>query len=177
MDSQKSWGKSLVILTIIVVSFVVGMFFTRLTVEAKHSYHSQMKAKEVALKIAKENNLKQIKLDKKVKLVAQKDKKKWLTDEEAKKADSLMKRSDCIACHNPAVPTVLAPQFGDIAKKYAGADEKVIKTLVLKVQKGGKGNWQPKYVGLMTPHEKFLDGEKMTKKHIELMVKRVLDAK
>ena len=184
MNQQESWGKGLVILTIIIVTIITVTFFTRLTAEAKHSYHVQIKAKEEALKRTKlkekaeKEKLSQAKIKEQQQAVSNDSQKMWLTLEQGKKADALMKRSDCISCHNPAAPSIIAPQFNTIAKRYKNADKKVIAQLVAKIRKGGNGNWQPKYVGIMTPHTQFLDnGEKMTDEHIELMVKRILDSK
>ena len=55
----------------------------------------------------------------------------------AQEAQEIMKKSDCLACHQPD-QKVVGPAFKDIAAKYSVGD---IPKLVLKVKTGGAGNW------------------------------------
>jgi cytochrome c551/c552 len=56
-----------------------------------------------------------------------------------KVAESLMKKSDCFACHQ-VKRKVVGPAYIDVAKKYKGQKDAVA-TLVKKVKQGGSGNW------------------------------------
>ena len=184
-EEPKSWGKGLVFITILIALVIVFLFFSRLALSAKHSYQAQYKAKTIATEkqqkkqpqvkvkpiVKKQAGAKSATKKEQAKAEVMGENKNLLSKEEAKKADALMKGSDCIVCHNPALVTVIAPQFADIAKRYKNANAQLIKQLADKVRKGGNGNWQPKYVGVMTPHPNFTDEQ------LELMVKRVLDTK
>jgi cytochrome c len=56
-------------------------------------------------------------------------------------AEEWMKtRADCFTCHAVSVKNV-GPAYKDVAKKYAGANDALVKKLVLKVKQGGSGNW------------------------------------
>lgn len=55
----------------------------------------------------------------------------------AEEAQSLMKKTDCMACHQPEVK-VVGPSFKEIAARYGEAD---IPKLVQKIKLGGAGNW------------------------------------
>lgn len=54
-------------------------------------------------------------------------------------AESLMKKSDCFACHS-VKKKIVGPAYADVAKKYKGDKEAVAK-LTKKVKEGGSGNW------------------------------------
>src|SRR3954470_12589731 len=55
----------------------------------------------------------------------------------AQEGQDLIKKSDCMACHQPDVK-VVGPSFREIAGKYGPAD---IPKLVAKVKQGGAGSW------------------------------------
>lgn len=48
--------------------------------------------------------------------------------------------SDCFSCHDVKMKKI-GPAYADVAKRYAGAGEAQIQTLVKKVKDGGQGNW------------------------------------
>lgn len=52
----------------------------------------------------------------------------------------MRKSSDCFSCH-AVNKKVTGPAYLDVAKKYPGASDAVVKTLVSKVKMGGSGNW------------------------------------
>lgn len=61
----------------------------------------------------------------------------------------LAKKSGCLACHAED-RKVIGPSFKDVAEKYKGhAGAKA--TLVEKVKKGGKGNWNAVTGGVSMP--------------------------
>jgi cytochrome c len=53
---------------------------------------------------------------------------------------ALVKSNDCLSCH-AVNRKVVGPAYMDVAKKYHGASEAQIQTLVKKVKSGGSGNW------------------------------------
>jgi cytochrome c len=60
---------------------------------------------------------------------------------DAKKADDLMKKAACNACHAIDKKGV-GPAYKDVAKKYKG-DAAAPASLASKVRKGGQGVWGP----------------------------------
>ncbi|MBI5430486.1 MAG: c-type cytochrome [Nitrosomonadales bacterium] len=52
---------------------------------------------------------------------------------------ALAKKMNCTACH-AIDKKVVGPAWADVAKKYKG-DAKAMDALVVKVSKGGSGNW------------------------------------
>ena len=54
--------------------------------------------------------------------------------------DWMKSRADCFTCHAVKLKNV-GPAYIDVAKKYAGASDAQVKTLVQKVKLGGAGNW------------------------------------
>lgn len=77
--------------------------------------------------------------------------------------EALVKKSDCLTCHQPA-HKVVGPAYQDVAKKYKGQPGIVAK-LVKKVKAGGSGVWGQVP---MVPHPQLSDAD-LTK-----MVKWVL---
>ena len=71
---------------------------------------------------------------------------------DAAKAQTLMKGSDCMACHAEATKLV-GPSYKDIGKKYHG-DAGAVDKLVKKVKAGGSGAWG---AIPMTPHPALKD--------------------
>ncbi len=63
--------------------------------------------------------------------------------------------SDCFACH-AVDQTLVGPSFAEIAKRYAGEGQAVVKQLVEKVREGGSGNWGDVP---MTPHPQLSDAD------------------
>ncbi len=55
--------------------------------------------------------------------------------------DALAKKHNCLACHQVDKKSV-GPSYKDIAKKYKGQADAVVK-LSEKVKKGGSGAWGP----------------------------------
>lgn len=58
---------------------------------------------------------------------------------EAKAAEGLLKKHNCIACHQ-VDKKVVGPAYKDVAKKYKGQKDIAAK-LAEKVKKGGQGVW------------------------------------
>lgn len=77
--------------------------------------------------------------------------------------EALVKKSDCLACHQPN-RKVVGPSYMDVAKKYKGKSGAVA-DLVKKVKKGGAGVWGQVP---MSAHPTLADAD------IEKMVKWVL---
>ncbi len=60
-------------------------------------------------------------------------------------------KGDCLACHS-VEKKVVGPAWKDVAARYKG-DKTAQETLVAKVIKGGKGNWDKVTGGVsMAPH-------------------------
>ena len=57
------------------------------------------------------------------------------------KADALMKKDGCAACH-AIDKKIVGPAYKDVAAKYAGQKDAVDK-LTVKIMKGGSGVWGP----------------------------------
>jgi cytochrome c len=75
---------------------------------------------------------------------------------------------DCLACHT-IDKKVVGPAWKDVSAKYKG-DKSAQETLVAKVIKGGKGNWDKVTGGqVMTPHP-----AKPSKEEIEKIVAAIL---
>ena len=53
--------------------------------------------------------------------------------------EALVKKSDCMSCHQPKIK-VVGPAYVDVAKKYKGKKDAVA-LLVKKVKQGGSGVW------------------------------------
>lgn len=70
----------------------------------------------------------------------------------AQEGQDLIKKSDCMACHQPDVK-VVGPSFRDIAGKYGPAD---IPKLIAKVKQGGAGSWGQVP---MAPHPTLSDAD------------------
>ena len=85
----------------------------------------------------------------------------------AANAEAVMKKSDCFTCH-AVDKKVIGPAYSWVAYRYKG-DKEAITKLVVKVRKGGMGEWNA-YTGAaaMTPHAQFSDDE------IKAMVEWVL---
>jgi cytochrome c len=75
----------------------------------------------------------------------------------------LVKKADCLSCHQPKVK-VVGPAYVDVAKKYKG-DAGAVAKLVKKVKNGGSGVWGQVP---MAPHPTIADAD------LEKMVKWVL---
>jgi cytochrome c len=71
---------------------------------------------------------------------------------DAAKAQSLIKGSDCAACH-AAEMKLVGPSYKDVAKKYKG-NAGAVDMLVKKIKAGGSGNWG---AIPMTPHPNMKD--------------------
>jgi len=56
------------------------------------------------------------------------------------KGEALAHASDCFACH-AVDKKVVGPAYRQVAQRYAGKGKAVVRTLVEKIRKGGKGNW------------------------------------
>ena len=67
---------------------------------------------------------------------------------------ALVKKYDCLTCHQPA-QKVVGPAFHDVAKKYKGKSGAVAQ-LVKKVKAGGSGVWGQVP---MVPHPQISDGD------------------
>ena len=77
-------------------------------------------------------------------------------------------KGDCLACHS-VEKKVVGPAWKDVSAKYKG-DKSAQETLVAKVIKGGKGNWDKVTGGqVMTPHP-----AKPSKEEIEKIVAAIL---
>ena len=76
---------------------------------------------------------------------------------DAAKAQSIIKGSDCAACHALDMKLV-GPSYKDVAKKYKG-DAGAVAMLVKKVKAGGSGNWG---AIPMTPHPNLKDDDVKT---------------
>ena len=85
---------------------------------------------------------------------------------DAAKAQTLMKGSDCMACHAEATKLV-GPSYKDIGKKYHG-DAGAVDKLVKKVKSGGSGAWG---AIPMTPHPALKDED------VKVMVEWILSLK
>jgi cytochrome c len=83
------------------------------------------------------------------------------------KGAQLIAKSDCLTCHKEH-EKLIGPAYADVAKKYAGASDAQVDTLVHKVIMGGKGNWGDIP---MTPHPA------LDKADVKEMVKYVLSLK
>jgi len=55
--------------------------------------------------------------------------------------EALLKKHNCIACHQ-VDKKVVGPSYKDVAKKYKGQKDIAVK-LAEKVKKGGQGAWGP----------------------------------
>ena len=84
-----------------------------------------------------------------------------------KKANDLMTKAGCAACHKVDGKSV-GPAYKDVAKKYAGKPE-MVATLAAKVRKGGAGVWGPVPMAPTGP-DKISDGD--LKELIEWILKR-----
>ncbi len=60
---------------------------------------------------------------------------------DAAKADALLKKHNCVACHQLDKKAV-GPAYKELAKKYKG-QKNVAAKLAEKVKKGGQGVWGP----------------------------------
>lgn len=85
----------------------------------------------------------------------------------AANAEAVMKKSDCFTCH-AVDKKIIGPAYSWVAYRYKD-DKEAITKLVVKVKKGGMGEWNA-YTGAaaMTPHAQFSDDE------IKAMVEWVL---
>lgn len=79
---------------------------------------------------------------------------------------ALMKKSDCLACHQEMIK-VVGPAYADVAAKYK-TDKNAIAKLIEKVKVGGKGVWGEMP---MSPHPTLKDEE------IGKMIKYILTIK
>ncbi|GIK87727.1 MAG: c-type cytochrome [Burkholderiales bacterium] len=84
-----------------------------------------------------------------------------------KKANDLMAKAGCAACHKVDGRSV-GPSYKDVAKKYAGKSD-VAATLAAKVRKGGAGVWGPVPMAPTGP-DKISDGD--LKELVEWVLKR-----
>lgn len=64
------------------------------------------------------------------------------------KAMALIEASGCQTCHKYE-GALIGPAYADVAKRYSGGGEEVVKTLTNSVIAGGSGNWGEVP---MTPH-------------------------
>lgn len=70
----------------------------------------------------------------------------------AQEGQDLLKKSDCLACHQPEV-RVVGPSFREIAGRYGQAD---LPKLIAKVKQGGAGSWGEVP---MAPHPALADAD------------------
>ncbi|MBW8888576.1 MAG: cytochrome ubiquinol oxidase subunit I [Fibrobacteres bacterium] len=70
----------------------------------------------------------------------------------AQEGQDLIKKSDCMACHQPEIK-VVGPSFKDIAGRYGAAD---LPKLIAKVKQGGAGSWGEVP---MAPHPALSDAD------------------
>lgn len=83
-----------------------------------------------------------------------------------RKANDLMAKAGCAACHKVDGKSV-GPAYKEVAKKYAGKD--VVATLSAKVRKGGAGAWGPVPMAPTGP-DKISDAD--LKELVEWILKR-----
>ena len=79
--------------------------------------------------------------------------------------EALLKKHNCIACHQ-IDKKVVGPAYKDVAKKYKGQKDVVAK-LAEKVKKGGQGAWGPVP---MPPNAQVPDAD--IKKMVEFILSR-----
>jgi cytochrome c len=79
--------------------------------------------------------------------------------------EALLKKHNCIACHQ-IDKKVVGPAYKDVAKKYKGQKDVVAK-LAEKVKKGGQGAWGPVP---MPPNPQVPDAD--IKKMVEFILSR-----
>ncbi len=79
--------------------------------------------------------------------------------------EALLKKYNCIACHQ-LDKKVVGPAYKDVAKKYKGQKDVVAK-LAEKVKKGGQGAWGPVP---MPPNAQVPDAD--IKKMVEFILSR-----
>ena len=79
--------------------------------------------------------------------------------------EALLKKHNCIACHQ-IDKKVVGPSYKDVAKKYKGQKDIVAK-LAEKVKKGGQGAWGPVP---MPPNPQVPDAD--IKKMVEFILSR-----
>lgn len=85
-------------------------------------------------------------------------------DTQVSDGEAKARASNCFACH--AIDhKLVGPSYQEVAERYAGKGDAVVKTLVDKVKVGGAGNWGSVP---MTPHPELSDAD------ITTMVKWIL---
>ena len=76
----------------------------------------------------------------------------------------LISKSNCLTCHK-VDETLIGPKYRDVANKYTGLPDTIIRHLAGKIINGGKGVWGEV---LMTPHPE------VSQEDAEAMVKYIL---
>ena len=76
----------------------------------------------------------------------------------------LVSKSNCLTCHK-VDETLIGPKYRDVANKYTGLPDTIIRHLAGKIINGGKGVWGEV---LMTPHPE------VSQEDAEAMVKYIL---
>jgi cytochrome c len=79
--------------------------------------------------------------------------------------EALLKKHNCIACHQMD-KKVVGPAYKDVAKKYKGQKDIAVK-LAEKVKKGGQGVWGPVP---MPPNQQVPDAD--NRKMVEYILSR-----